>query len=140
MHSDLTPAQRYYQKNRERILAQKKQEYEENKDAKRQYINERYHTDPEVRKSFWARNLRRKFGITVEQYEEMLEAQEGGCAICGTTDCQAKTGKSRLAVDHDHDTGKVRGLLCNHCNAGLGAFRDNTTLLEKAIKYLEEHG
>ena len=71
-----------------------------------------------------------KYGLTVEEYEIMLLNQNDSCAICGWF---AET----LAVDHDHETGKVRGLLCNNCNNGLGRFKDDTKSLKNAILYLE---
>jgi len=77
--------------------------------------------------------LKRTYGITIEQYDAMLEAQGGKCAICGTQNC--RTGK-RLAVDHDHITGEVRGVLCYRCNTALGKFRDDPQILAKAIDYL----
>ena len=79
---------------------------------------------------------RRNYGIGIEDYNEAFAEQEGGCAICGTH--QSELAK-RLYVDHDHDTGKFRGLLCPPCNTGLGQFRDNTELLANAISYLEEN-
>jgi predicted nucleic acid-binding Zn ribbon protein len=88
----------------------------------------------------WA--IKRSFGITLEQYNEMLEKQGGLCAICGQPE-SAKNGwnsKTRfLAVDHCHDTGKIRGLLCTQCNQGLGNFRDDTARMKAAIHYLESH-
>lgn len=77
--------------------------------------------------------LKEKYGMTIEHYEELMLKQSGVCAICGKKD------KSRLSVDHDHATGKIRGLLCRQHNAGLGIFSDNEELLLKAIKYLKEH-
>jgi len=79
------------------------------------------------------RSTCKKYGLTPDQYSQMLEQQGGGCAICGVT----PNGK-RLAVDHCHTTGKVRGLLCSPCNTGLGVFKDNTDLLHNAVKYLEK--
>ena len=76
--------------------------------------------------------LKRKYGITLEQYELLYEQQGGLCAICHK-ECSRGT---LLAVDHDHATGAVRGLLCRRCNLGLGNFRDSTTLLYQAIVYL----
>ena len=75
----------------------------------------------------------RKYGITIEKYEILLAEQNGCCAIC-----LAVTGSDgkRLAVDHNHETGEVRGLLCDNCNTGLGMFKDNPSLLAKAINYL----
>lgn len=79
--------------------------------------------------------LKKLFGITPEQYDQMLHAQRGKCAICKTD--QSGTERSKyLSVDHDHDTGAVRGLLCMTCNTGLGMFKDNPSLLRTAIRYL----
>ena len=78
-------------------------------------------------------NRIRKFGVSVEEYERMLVEQGGGCKICGNTN----SGK-RLAVDHDHQTGQVRGLLCSACNVGLGMFKDSTDLLRRAINHLTD--
>lgn len=81
--------------------------------------------------------LRDKYGITEEQYDEMLAAQEGKCAICST---DKPTGKWKVfAIDHCHDTGKVRGLLCNECNRGMGLLRDAPELLIKAAEYLNKN-
>jgi hypothetical protein len=78
------------------------------------------------------RSLKNRYGLSVADYEAMLAAQGGVCAICGQPD---STGR-RLSVDHDHNTGAVRGLLCSHCNRGIGHFKDSTTLLARAIEYL----
>lgn len=80
-----------------------------------------------------ASDLRRGYGLTLEDYDEMLGAQGNACAICGMT--PEENGK-RLSVDHDHETGAVRGLLCNRCNTGLGWFRDNLALLRSAGNYM----
>ena len=92
-----------------------------------------YHKDPERNRNTW---LVKKFGITATEYDAMLEAQEGCCAICGIHE---KHCDKRLAVDHNHDTGEVRALLCSPCNVGLGMFRENKEFLAKAIEYVEEH-
>jgi len=73
--------------------------------------------------------LLRKYGITRTDYESMLDSQGGGCAICGSR-------PDLLCVDHDHLTGKVRGLLCSTCNKGLGHFCDDPGLLGRATNYL----
>lgn len=86
------------------------------------------------RASLYRSNLRVNWGMSVEEFEAKKEAQGGGCAICG-----GESPRGRLAVDHNHDTGGVRGLLCASCNTGLGSFKDNPHLLTKAIRYLEEH-
>jgi Recombination endonuclease VII len=75
-------------------------------------------------------HLRWKFGLSREQFEEMMARQHGRCAICGDPLPSPR-------VDHDHKTGRVRGLLCDGCNRGLGDFRDMPALLELARRYLE---
>lgn len=80
--------------------------------------------------------LKLRYGITLEEYNKMFKDQNGECRICGTKENRNK----RFSVDHDHETRKVRGLLCFECNKGLGGFRDNTIFLMQAIKYLNrEH-
>lgn len=110
----------------------------------REYLDGWRSRNPEkFRRVGWAYELRKLYGITVDQYYEMLDAQGGACAICGLTNITSsgaeliKNGKTtNFHVDHDHTTGKVRGILCNACNRGLGYFRDDVQLLDKAIKYL----
>ncbi len=77
--------------------------------------------------------LKTKYGISLEQYNHLLKVQWNACKICGST---APSG-GVFSVDHCHKTGKVRGLLCHLCNIGLGAFKDSTETLKKAISYLE---
>ena len=79
-----------------------------------------------------AYDRQRKFGITPDEYNEMLENQNYVCAICKQ---KCKSGRN-LAVDHCHDTGKIRGLLCICCNRGLGVYKNNISTLENAINYL----
>lgn len=74
--------------------------------------------------------LRADFGMTVEQYDRLLNTQGGTCLICGFA-----PGGKRLHVDHDHETGAVRGLLCFRCNAGVGIF-DKKNLIDRAIAYV----
>jgi hypothetical protein len=78
---------------------------------------------------------RRKYGISLEQYDEMLKAQQGVCGIC-VTSCD--TGMN-LAVDHCHNTNKVRGLLCKNCNTALGLLKENVENMNKAINYIKFH-
>jgi hypothetical protein len=86
----------------------------------------------------------KKFGITIEVFNKMLQGQSGGCAICGALESpdkstRSKSGKRRLHVDHCHSSGLVRGLLCSSCNLGLGKFFDRADLLEKAALYIRKH-
>lgn len=82
-----------------------------------------------------ARSLRRSFGLSVDQYSDMMAAQNGVCAICGGKN---KHGR-RLFVDHDHKTGEIRALLCRNCNNALGMVDDQVGILEKMIHYLSRH-
>lgn len=90
------------------------------------------------------RQLRYKHGITLEQYNTMLEEQRGKCKICGALGGRINPRTQRpsnLSVDHDHKTNQIRGLLCDDCNTGLGKFKDQPKLLERAIHYLRgDHG
>lgn len=79
--------------------------------------------------------LRKKYGITLEQYAEKLSEQGGRCAICTTDEPKPWP---YFVVDHDHETGCVRGLLCHACNVGIGQLQDDVALLRNAITYLEE--
>ncbi len=81
----------------------------------------------------------RKFGINLQQYEQMLDEQGGKCAICGTDKPMGHGAKyGRLSVDHCHTTGIVRGLLCHQCNVTIGSAKDDITILANAIAYLEK--
>lgn len=91
---------------------------------------------PERLAAMAARVRDTKHGLEPGQYDAMLEAQGGKCAICGTTQCS--TGRS-LAVDHDHKTGAIRALLCAECNGAIGMLGDNPELCRTAASYLESH-
>ena len=75
--------------------------------------------------------LRRRYGITMDDYLAAEHAQDGRCAICGVD------GGGALCVDHDHDSGNVRGLLCNECNSAIGLLKEDVDVLDSAIRYLE---
>lgn len=90
--------------------------------------------DPEQAKNISLKSL---YGVTLEDYDRMAEAQGHKCAICHSTD--PRGNGSRFAVDHDHKTGKVRGLLCGPCNMGIGKLGDDIALLTAAIEYLKDH-
>jgi len=86
-------------------------------------------------------DVKKKYGIPIEEYVEMLVDQKGVCAICKQpeTSVDHRTKNLRnLAVDHNHFTGKVRGLLCSNCNRGLGFLRENIEVLKASIEYLEK--
>lgn len=81
--------------------------------------------------------LKTEYGLSLQGYNDILKSQNHKCAICGTDEVDAFKGL--LFVDHDHETGKVRGLLCHHCNTALGKFKDSTEILKQAIAYVEKH-
>jgi hypothetical protein len=107
----------YSAKHREEIRARKRE----------------YNATPRGKRAAISRHLKRLYNITADKYDEILKEQNGSCAICGKSTTEFKR---RLAVDHDHGSGKVRGLLCTNCNRGVGNFYDSPDLLQKAIFYL----
>lgn len=93
--------------------------------------------DPVVEKE---RYLLLRFNLSMEDYSQMLSAQGGVCAICKQPETHMRNGKVKaLAVDHNHKTGKVRGLLCSDCNTGIGKLKDSPDVLQAAIDYLRNH-
>ncbi len=86
-------------------------------------------------------NLKKNYGISLAEYEVMLKAQNYQCAICEkeSTEIHRSGRPITLVVDHDHSTGKIRGLLCGPCNRGLGDFRETQSTMVKAIRYLRLH-
>lgn len=108
---------RYYAANRDKALAQANAWRRNNRDR-------------------WLdANRKAKYGIPYGTYDRMLATQGGGCAVCGNPPPADKA----LHVDHDHETGKVRGLLCDLCNRGLGYFSDSADRLRDAADYLDIH-
>ena len=128
---------RHKKPSRERSQERRDKFPEKCREYERNYHRERYATDPEYRQRHcdaarWRRRLV-KYGITRAQYEALLAGQDGRCGIC-----EDQIGEN-LRVDHDHDTGKVRGLLCQNCNSGLGLFRENIRVMLNAIEYVTKH-
>ena len=110
---------KWQKKNKKRISLQKKS----------------YHNDPKVKERQWRTYVKRTYGITYKKYEQMLKDQNYCCAICKKH--QDKFDK-RLAVDHNHSTEEVRGLLCSNCNASIGYALDDISILQNAISYLNK--
>jgi hypothetical protein len=103
-----------------------------NRVRSRAYQQARRTSDPDhVRRQRLSR-----YGVTPEQFDQMLADQGGECAICGT---DVPGGRGGFHVDHNHDSGAVRGLLCHACNVGIGHLGDSTTRLEAALAYLRSH-
>jgi len=116
---------------RSRAVARAKA-WQERNPEKHAEIQRRYVESGRKALSVRRAHLKRKYGLTLADYEAMLLAQGGGCAICGAP---PPDGQS-LHVDHDHDSGAVRGLLCFTCNAGIGMFDHDIDLLSAAVAYL----
>lgn len=92
-----------------------------------------YSQRPHAKQAMRFRKIKQKYGISKEQYEEMVSRQGGLCAICRFPN------EKPLRVDHNHDTNAVRGLLCDSCNQGIGQLKDDVQILKAAIAYLEAH-
>ena len=87
-----------------------------------------------------ARGLRDSFDLSLDEYRKMLEAKDGKCAICSQPETHKRNGKLKaLAVDHNHKTGVIRGLLCFDCNTGIGKLKDDPNVLRLAAQYLDYH-
>jgi len=121
----------WHEANKDRTAAVGKAWREANKDRKAATTKVWSEANPE---RVMHSGLQSKYGISLVDYDEMLEAQGRGCAICGKT---PEAEGRQLAVDHDHETDEIRGLLCSRCNPGLGMFMDDPELLRSAIAYLE---
>jgi hypothetical protein len=124
-------AKLWREKNIEKDKENQKRRYWKNPEYYREQAKERAKRNPEGIKNAW---LLRHYGITLEHYKSKLKEQNGVCAICLRQDSYFS-----LAVDHNHKTGKIRGLLCSQCNLALGKFNDNPEILNKAIIYLKNY-
>jgi hypothetical protein len=85
-----------------------------------------------------AQRFQQRYKITVAEYEEMCQKQDGKCFICHKPPTGSKHN-AKLHVDHDHKTGQTRALLCHFCNHGLGNFKDDPQSLERAAQYVRSH-
>lgn len=75
-----------------------------------------------------------KYGISLENYRDILDSQDGGCASCGV---KPNPGEPRLAIDHNHETGQVRGVLCRGCNTALGFVKEDRNIMLALVKYID---
>ena len=120
----------YYARNilfRELILERRKDKYNQNQDLR-----------DRVKKTEQYNRLKRLYGIELDELLEMIAKQDNQCAICGTSNWgNTQSYQMMPNIDHDHLTGKVRGLLCKKCNSGLSYFYDNPQLLLNAVQYLQ---
>lgn len=112
----------YYQKNKKRMRATNKAWDDSHKEARAHHM--------------LRSRLKRMYGMTPECRDRIFRSQDGRCRICN---CKITLDQFGHAIDHNHVTGKVRGILCPGCNTGIGLFRENTEALLAAIAYIEEH-
>ena len=118
-------------RNREKALRYYHSNLEKVRERSREYAKARHTSDPSLKRRS---RLKAKYGMTPEEWQAMFEAQDCKCAICGSDNPNAKAGWN---TDHCHKSGRVRFILCAHCNRGLGAFRDNPNWMRKAADMLE---
>lgn len=121
-----------YAADPQKYIARVKRWQQDNSERLNAYRRD-YRKRPDRKRADRDGHLRRKFGIGLRDYEVMLFVQYGGCLLCG--DPPPENGS--LHVDHDHDTGEVRGLLCVSCNNALGAFKDSREILLRAVAYVD---
>lgn len=106
-------------------------------DGRNSYLRAYRRASPELEK---ARGLRASFCLSLDDYNRMLEAQNGACAICKKPETHKRNGKLKaLAVDHCHRTNVIRGLLCSDCNTGIGKLKDSPEVLLAAVEYLKKY-
>ena len=136
--------------NKDKVSAKNKKWRDKNKESENKRVS-KWQKDNKEKSSEkvkrWNRNnpdkireasLQSKYGISSEKYNEMYGQQNGLCYICHQPETLKYRGEPRrLSVDHNHETGSVRALLCDACNRGIGNFKDNIELLDNAKKYLE---
>lgn len=134
-------ARRQRAEHPEKMLEAKRKHREnpETRRKEREYQQQYLQTDA-GKMCAWRSAIKRKFGVTEAEYNQMFVDQQGVCSICGRPEerlNRAGTGVSKLAIDHNHTTGQIRSLLCHRCNAAIGLLREDIGLLAKAIEYLD---
>jgi len=135
LHNEYNKAWR--EKNKNKIIDQKKLYYKNNRTKVMSHEKEYYEKNKEKISAY---KRSHEYGMTAEEYDNLFELQGRVCAICGEPEtAKHQSGNiKRLCVDHDHETGKIRGLLCHRCNLGIGMLKDSPRILSSAIAYLEK--
>jgi hypothetical protein len=135
--STLTPAQKYARSEKGKAAQKKIRESAQNKKLRKEWrarggqAAEYQRNKDKYRDTY----MKRVYGVSLEEYEAMSDEQNGLCYICN----QPPTSEKRLAIDHCHDSGRVRRLLCTKCNTALGLLNENVDIMKKLIHYVEEH-
>ena len=132
---------KFYKANKEKILAKRKtpEGQKRIRESQKKYLSNpknRKKRSKAIRKCW----LKAGYGISLDQYDKMFQEQNGVCAICGKKETSINQyGVKRLAVDHDHKTGKIRGLLCFKCNVIIGHLGEDWVLTKKITEYIHKH-
>lgn len=126
-------AREYYKNNKEKCLKSSRNWKNSHKDYLKQYYKKTWLK--RKNRAYWY-NLLRKYGMTEVEYNKILNNQNGVCCICKN---KQKAPNRILVIDHNHNTNKIRGLLCNNCNVGIGLLNDSIIIMKRAIKYLERN-
>lgn len=113
-----------------------RREYNRQWEAKNKDKRKKHRQTPERKWRSKKKQRLKKYGLTLKQWDSMRELQDYKCLICGIHEDSAQ--QDTLCVDHCHNTGKVRGLLCHNCNRGVGLLKDSISNLENALKYLKD--
>lgn len=127
--------------NKDHIINYQKEWRNKNKKAVAEYQKEyskKYRKDNKFR--LWKKNLYKNYNLTIDEFNELWQLQEGKCAICGLLMNPKGRKKNSLCVDHNHKTGEVRGLLCRGCNHAIGNLYDDPEVIMNAAEYLIERG
>ena len=126
-----------YEQTPERKITQAKSNAKYLKTPEGKETRANYEQTPEYKLAHRKSEIKYRYGITLEEYNDLLTSQNGGCAICKT---KTPGGNGdHFHIDHDHVTGKIRGLLCHACNIGQGYFKDDPSLLIASANYLIKH-
>lgn len=132
----VAPMQReYYLKNRDKKLKRAREYRNKHRERINFLQRKRLRENLLARRENISKLLMRNYGINLEFKEKLLEFQRGRCDIC---DCVLKNTSSAF-VDHDHDTGFIRGLLCKHCNSAIGLLKEDYQIMKRAIEYIDEN-
>lgn len=130
-------AKKYYQDNKEKIREQRKSWRRANSNSLSNEKKRKYKS-PEEKLKTREKQIGRAYSSSIEEIQDKMNKQLGCCAICGDSLVYPDSKRSYM-IDHNHSTGKTRGLLCVRCNSALGSFKENINSLEAAISYLEEY-
>lgn len=134
---------RWRAENQERIKAYQKEWKAKNREAIKAYnkpYQDKYRMRTEVQQATRVRHLKKYYKMTPTEFNALWELQDGKCAICESKMKPMGRAKDAVAIDHNHQTNQVRGLLCRGCNHGIGCLKDSPEVLRNAAKYLDERG